>query len=253
MARPQLEQILGKKDAGEIFGKPFGINPDSRYDKKTLLEKAGELFAVEQCYGEIGKNGSNTAAVNQLIKIALKYMPGDKAKDAEILRNSYHAFTASGILLKTGQEKMAEFARTNQKYIFDAIPKKDLSDMAIDMPDEDKKYLDVAIPLEREDFNSARKAFADLYQNKVWKNWVERMEKDHAETYMKLYAGSQREIFANENLKDEVTEKGKKTYKLNSEKVRSYLAKTLAKYDEQDRAKFYLDLIKVVYAQNKQN
>ncbi len=112
-----LEALLDEETIQRMRGKPFGINPNSRYNQKEFIAKAGELFGLDKGYRDLTENSGDHSALRLIGSIALGYMPGDKEENAQVLRDSYNAIEQAEALLNVGNKKMAKFVENNFREI----------------------------------------------------------------------------------------------------------------------------------------
>jgi len=247
-----LEQKLGEEAVREIAGRNFGIDSNSRYSEKEFLERAEDLFRVDACYKKITKNGNDIGALNEFSGIALKYMPGDKGKNAEILKNPFTAEKQAKVLLSSGYKNMVDYTAKNLDNILSDVSEQTLVKTAAVLPDKGKKYAQIVQHLQGGDITAARKAYAETFKNEAWKKFI--LECPNARIIqhcMKMYIDYKNKEFIDKNLSIQVGSGGEKTYKPNLERARGYVSKTIAGYGAKERNAAYLGIATALYHSKK--
>jgi len=127
-----LEQKLGEQEVNKLKGRPFGIDSSIKYDpnsnsiREEFVKKASDLFDVEDYCQMLEKNINDLGALNDLTGIALKYMPGDKDKNVEILREPRNALKWGKKMQDYGQPDMARFIENNRDEILKKMNEKQM-------------------------------------------------------------------------------------------------------------------------------
>lgn len=127
-----LEQKLGEEAVDKLKGRPFCIDPSIKYDpnsdsiREEFVKKASDLFDVEDYCQMLEKNINDLGALNDLTGIALEYMPGDKDKNVEILREPRNALKWGKKMQDYGQPDMARFIENNRDEILKKMNEKQM-------------------------------------------------------------------------------------------------------------------------------
>jgi len=125
-----LEDMLTKQEADELVkkstGKPFGINPDSSYDREEFVKRAGDLFDLQEYYAKLRENGNDVSTINDIAKIAVKYMPGDPGQNAHALRDPHIALEQANLLVNYGEYNMAKFVENHRRQLLDKLDDKQM-------------------------------------------------------------------------------------------------------------------------------
>lgn len=248
-----LEQILGSEAVNEIKGRAFGIDPNSSYDPKEFAKSADDLFAIDNYYRKLNQHSDDMNALKGIMSIALKYMPGDKEKNIEILRYPYIASEQARLLLDFGYRKMAGFAENNLNEMLNALPKEKLEELAMDsnIPDEDKKYLQLMGYIQAKDIESAKKMLAGEYKDEANKAKVMNFDGKRAEAYLKDYLIYLQDEFKQNRLchafkleskdgKEEIS------YVFDAKKAQDYVKGKISKLKPEKRIPAYMQLAKIL-------
>ncbi len=122
-----LETLIGKDTLKSLRGRPFGIDPKIVYNSNSeeiraeFVGKAGDLFDIEEYYATLRENSGDIGTINDLVGIAVNYMPGDKGENAAMLRDPHVALEQADVLLSAGYYNMARFVENNRDAIFDRL------------------------------------------------------------------------------------------------------------------------------------
>ena len=139
MVELTLEELIGKEQLDSISGKRFGIidvkmNRDGvtygnipNYERKEFVERAGDLFDVEEYYAKLKQNSNDMDALKDLIKIAVDYVPGDKKRMKVLMQENPHlAISQADSLYSYGTIAMAKYIEKNRSKVFDKLNEKQL-------------------------------------------------------------------------------------------------------------------------------
>ncbi|MFH1711258.1 MAG: hypothetical protein ABH840_03025 [Nanoarchaeota archaeon] len=125
-----LEDLIGQDELKSIVGKPFGISPDSKYDRKDFVTKASDLFDLEEYHGKLTKNSGDVSALNDTTGLLYSYIEGDDEYKKEWIEqakeNPHLALSRSDKCLSVGYVNMAKFVENNRKSLLDKLSAKQL-------------------------------------------------------------------------------------------------------------------------------
>lgn len=137
---------------------------------------------------------------------------------------------------------LTDIVSREYKELIKSLPEKVIPELAINIPDKDKKFYDIVEKLEQKDYEGARKAYAETFDNRVWKEFIGTANIDFIKKYAERYIEVQKLKFL-DKFASEKTVKGKKGKYVDAEKLRKYLAETVADYtDDKDKEQAYLML-----------
>jgi hypothetical protein len=138
-----------------------------------------------------------------------------------------------------------ETMKADYKLVVDALPEKNLLEYAMALPDKDKKYLDVVNAVKEGKLNEAKKAYSDLSDNPVWKDYVDSMNGQVLQYYLNYFISETQRKFMESKLSDKIEKKDKDgkvqkndkgeietEYVPNLNKIQSYIKSTLKSYKE---------------------
>lgn len=131
-----LEEILGTEEARKLYAKNFSIDPSMLYKRKDFVEKAGDLFDMEEYLQILEKTPGHQGALSDLIEMGLKFMPKDKSGEmAGALRsNPYMANVLGNDLYKYAAVDMARFVGNHRKKFLNDLSAKALYSLFTSMP-----------------------------------------------------------------------------------------------------------------------
>ncbi len=250
----ELEQLVGSEAFDEIRGRSFGIDPDSRYSEKEFLERAEDLFSLNACHSKIidSKNGGDIGALRGLAEIALKYMPGYKAKNMEILQNPFAALKQAEVLLERGYKNMAGYAARNLDRLLTAMDEKTLVEIAAMLPGKGKEYVQINKYMRRGDMKAARKIYAEIFEDeKAKKDILEPRNAELIKHYMEDYVDNGKKYFMNQNLSIQVQDGKETVYRPDIGRVKKYITSAIAKCEDKDKSAVYNDIATALYNSKK--
>jgi len=130
-----LENLIGQEAHENIRGKPFGINPDSDYNREEFIKRAGDLFDVYDYYSKLRENINDVDALNDLIAIAVQYIPGNPKLNTVNLQENPHLVLEQGDALSSaGSTAMSKFVENNRSKILGKLSAKQLYNLFLRAP-----------------------------------------------------------------------------------------------------------------------
>jgi len=247
-----LENLVGEGALNEIKGREFGIDPNSRYSEKAFLERAEDLFRVDIYHKKIMKNSTDMEALNELARIALKYMPGDKEENLKLLKDPSVAEKQAKVLLNSGYKNMVSYAARNLVSLLNEMSEESLIETAAILPDKNKPYAQIVQYMQVGDMKKARKIYAETFGNAAWKNFIlECPSEELIQNKMAEYISSKQKEFIDQNLSIRVENGKESIYKPNLNKVREYITKTIAKYGDKEKQVAYMGIATALYHSKK--
>jgi len=135
-----LEQLLGGQAVKDLKGRSFGIKPETKYDpnsdsiREEFVKRASDLFDIEDYYKRLDKNQNDLGALDDIINIATKYMPGDRDENVRILKNPHNALRQAQVLTDSGYLSMAKFVENNRDEILKSLNEKQLFSLINNTP-----------------------------------------------------------------------------------------------------------------------
>jgi len=247
-----LENLIGSKAVQQIAGRPFGINPNSRYSEEEFLERAGDLFSVDAYLRKIAQNGNDITALTGLAGIATKYMAGDPEENAKILKDPFVAVKQARALFSAGYKNIAGYTERNLGSILNELPEKVLIETASILPEKGKKYAQIAQYMQVGDIKAARKLYSEVFETKAWKKFIlECPNSKLIEHCMGLYVENKKKQFIDKNLSIYVKNGKEKVYAPNLNRAREYLSKTIAGYGVKEKQAIYMGIATALYHSKK--
>lgn len=141
--------------------------------------------------------------------------------------------------------KLNETMKADYKAVVDTLPEKDLLEYAMTLPDKDKKYLDIVKAVKEGKLNEAKKAYSDLSDNPLWKDYVNSMNGQVLQYYLNYFISETQRKFMESKLSDKVEKKDKDgkvqkndkgevemEYVPNLNKIQSYIKSAIESYKE---------------------
>lgn len=245
-----LEDLIGQEGIAEIAGKPFGINPNSKYSEKEFLEAAKDLYPLEPLREQLTQNSGNLEVLEQLVRIELNYVPGDKARNVEILRNPRIAIGQATELLKVGNKRMVDYVARNIEQILKNISDGQIIKLAISQPKNARIYLGVEAAIAEGKIDQAKAIFSELFDDAVWKSYVARFNEMDVHRYLGIYVQKAKNRVILENFGEkEKTEDGKEKIIPDYAKARAYLQRIVSGLKSGERDQVYLEIGRRLYAE----
>lgn len=121
-----LEDLLGKEGAKKIKPKPFGINPNSKYDRKEFCKKFKKLQKLEGYFSKFVQNPNDLNNFNDLAGICLEFMVGSDEQKISQLENPHMAYSQADALLNEGYSDMADYIHHNKDEVLNELSAKQL-------------------------------------------------------------------------------------------------------------------------------
>jgi len=220
-------------------------------DKKPNLEerldnvsKTGKNYMqLNNILDQYKKDPSNPEIFNAFIQYGGKPLPEEEVK---LLRGDM--YKTRGLMekcLEEDQKGLIEKTSNNISDIISQFSTNELANFAASIPDKDKKYLKVAEALEKAEkgaIEQARKAYAQTFDNKVWRKF---MEEEATEEEIVSYASRFVNIKQNQFISKFLSEKevdGKKKSELDKNKLFTYIGKQILSYKPEEKQGIYLQL-----------
>ena len=153
---PNLEELIQTGELQRIICKRFGIVdvditrkgakfgwvPD--YDDDEFFDRTEDLFDVEEYSIRLKQNNNDIDALNDFIKVAVKYFPGNKSQMGGIMQANPHiAISLADSMYSNGTLAMARYVECNRDDFFDNLDEKQLFSVFERVPSfvtKDKEY-----------------------------------------------------------------------------------------------------------------
>ena len=137
---------------------------------------------------------------------------------------------------------LTDIVSREHKEVIKSLPEEALPRLSLEIPDKDKKFYDIVEKLEQKDYEGARKAYAETFNNQVWKEFIGTANIDFIKKYAERYIQVQQIKFL-DKFSSEKTVKGKKVLYRDPAKLRKYLTETVSNYTaDKDKEQAYVML-----------
>lgn len=248
-----LEKMVEKEASGAKKSKmdDFGINPKLKYDSKYFMEKADNLFRLQQDYQSLVKNAGDLSALKSLSAIILDYMPGDRNQKEQIIRDPMAVSEYAEVLLNIGVKKMIQYVENNFKLMIAKLPKDKLSEMAWVLSGKAKKEAEYHAAIKEKDLDHLRQDLVADVSNK-YSDFKNKLEKclNNDDVFTMYWAQETMKTMRSKfyNQFEVKGGKDKKITKIDENKAIKYLTDLPQTKKEKERPSWYLNAAQFMYA-----
>jgi len=208
------------------------------------VAKAGKNYLLmDHLFEEYKKDPTNPKIFDSFIRYGGEPLPEDEVK---LLRaDVYRTRSLMEKCLEEEQKGLINQTFNNVSSILSEFSASDLYQFAASLPDKDKKYIKVAQALQKDEKGSveqARKAYAQTFNNKVWKKFFEEEATEEEVTaYASRYVKLKERQFMNKFISEREVD-GKKKPEIDKNKLFAYVGKQLFSYKPEEKQNVYLQL-----------
>ncbi|MEK6885480.1 MAG: hypothetical protein AABX17_00780 [Nanoarchaeota archaeon] len=204
----------------------------------------------------IKKDPFNPQAFNNFLAYTQKYEKidgvGIQAMAEELKKDPRQFRTLLETKANDDQKALIEASKNNYSLAVSALSDDYLKSAALQIPNKDIKYMDIARKLQAGDFESAKKAYAELYDSKLWKDFVEGASKGFIQKFMTTYIVYNQDAFLKKKLSKTTQKDGKPEYKFDAQMARNYILEGTSKVkDEAEKNNIYGMISSQAYASKK--
>lgn len=127
-----LEDKVKEVTPKKVERRVLGVDPSMKYEKNSdgfdpaFVQKMGDLMDLEEYYAKLAQNTADVGALNDLIGVAKKYIPGDPQQIAAALMDPNIALEQADALLSEAHYNTARYVEANRDDILKRLPAEQL-------------------------------------------------------------------------------------------------------------------------------
>lgn len=130
-----LNDIMDGNAQAQVRKPDLSIDPSSAYSRKEFVTHAGDLFDLIKHSGKLREHSDDFTALNDLMRVLIKYVPGDNATNVERWKsNSHNALGEANDLETKASLSMAKFVEGKREALLDKLDDKQLYDLFGNVP-----------------------------------------------------------------------------------------------------------------------
>jgi predicted outer membrane protein len=213
------------------------LKTSERYDMISALAEAAK------------KDPDNPDYTKSFLAYASTLGPLDiDAMAAEIDRNPRILRRMMSTSERREKSELVQKVDENKDAVISALPEEQLQALSVQLPDKDKPYIEVMAHLEEGNTKAVRAAYAETFDNPVWKEFIktadEKFIREYAARFVAIAGGKFLE-------KKGIIAKGEGDEpKFNKEAAISYILESVGKLDGRAKEEAYVTLGRA-YAESK--
>ncbi len=205
-----------------------------------ILSTGRNYLHVSQVLGDMQKDATNPKNLQNYLQYAaqdgeqlsgegLEAMAKDLSKDSGKLRR----------LVETARQKeqdgLIEQVSKNYRELVNSLPEELIQRIVIQLPDKDKKFMEIEQYLERKDYKAAQKAYSETFDNQSWRDFIALADTEFIMGFAKKYIGiKQRKFLKEKSMIKEVKKEGKLYEEFDYAKAKGYIKDTIGAYKTDD-------------------
>lgn len=210
---------------------------------EQILKTGRNYLHVSQVLEDMKKDATNPKNLQNYLDYVAQdgeQLSGEGLESmAEVLSKDSGKFrTLIEVARQREQDSLVENVSKKYKELVNTIPENLIQRLAIQLPDKDKKFMEIEQYLERKDYKAAQKAYSETFDNQSWRDFIALADTDFIMKFAEKYVAiQQRKFLKSKGMIKEVEREGKLHQEFDYTKAKSYIKNTIDAYESDDEKK----------------
>ena len=200
-----------------------------------IIKKRESLEGLIGIRQNLKQDFTNPANINNFLGYAMQSGEQLPAQELNIIKEeiSKNPFKLRALVensLVAEQNSFIDMVRENYANLMNSLEELSVLNVAMNIPDKNKKFYDIESKLKEGKYEAVQKAYANTFDNKVWKEFVKLADLDFIKEYATRYVQVQQQKF----IENKFGYKENNKMEIDYSKVRDYVSDTIDRYSKKD-------------------